>query len=184
MGEHKERMLRGDLYWAGDPELLADYRRCQRLVHAFNAIGNDDELAQRAVLQELLGELGEGTIVRAPLFCDYGLHIRIGPRSFVNYGTVILDCAPVLIGADVQIATNVQLLTATHPLDATTRTSGLEAAKPITIGDEAWLGGGVIVCPGVTIGPGSVVGAGSVVTRDVPAGVLAVGNPCRVVRDL
>lgn len=184
MGEQRERMLRGDLYRADDPELLADYRRCQQLLHTFNAMCNDDEAAQRVVLEELLGEVGEGTIVRAPLSCDYGIHIRIGPRTFVNYGAVILDCAPVLIGADVQIATNVQLLTATHPLDASTRKRRLEAAHPIAIGDEAWLGGGVIVCPGVSIGPGSVVGAGSVVIRDVPSGVLAVGNPCRVVRDL
>ena len=184
MGEHKERMLRGELYRADDPELLADYRRCQGLLRRFNALGNDQPDQQRALLAEILGGLAEGTIVRGPLYCDYGIHIRIGPRTFINYGTVILDCAPVQIGADVQIATNVQLLTASHPLDAAARAKGWEFARPIAVGDGTWLGGGVIVCPGVSIGPGSVVGAGSVVTRDVPAGVLAVGNPCRVLREL
>ena len=119
-----------------------------------------------------------------PPWCDYGYTITIGARSFVNFGTVILDGAAVAIGDDVQIGPSVQLLTATHPLEAAPRRERWESAQPITIGDGAWLGGGVIVCPGVSIGEEAVIGAGSVVTKGIPARVLAVGNPCRVVRDL
>jgi maltose O-acetyltransferase len=182
-GGQKGRMLRGELYLADDPELLADYAWCQRLLREFNATGNEDP-AGRRVLEELLGELGPGATIRSPFHCDYGRHIRVGAGSFINYATIILDCAPVTIGADVQIGPGVQLLTATHPLDAATRRSRLESANPITVADGAWLGGGAIVCPGVTIGAEAVVGAGSVVTRDLPPWVLAVGNPCRVVREL
>ena len=123
-------------------------------------------------------------MIEPPLRCDYGAQISLGARSFVNFGAIILDCAAVTIGADVQIGPNVQLLTPTHPLDPELRRTGIEGAAPITIGDGVWLGGGVIVCPGVTIGADTVVGAGSVVVRELPARVLAVGNPCRVVRDL
>jgi maltose O-acetyltransferase len=115
---------------------------------------------------------------------DYGYQTSIGPGTFINSGSVILDVGRVTIGADVQIGPNVQLLTPTHPLDPEVRRSGAEAAEPIAIGDNAWLGGGVIVCPGVSIGRDTVVGAGAVVTRDLPSGVLAVGNPARVIRSL
>jgi maltose O-acetyltransferase len=176
-------MLNGALYRADDPELVADRRRARRLVEAINAAGIDDELRQR-LIAELFGSCGEGTVVEPPLQCDYGFTTTIGQRCFVNYGLVLLDCAPVAIGDDVQIGPNVQVLTATHPLDPQLRRSGLEAAAPITIGSGAWLGGGAIVCPGVTIGRDAVIGAGSVVTRDVPGGVLAVGNPARIVRSV
>jgi maltose O-acetyltransferase len=119
-----------------------------------------------------------------PVFFDYGRNTTIGDRSFLNCGAVILDCGPVDIGDDVQIGPNVQLLTPTHPLDPAERRAGWEAQKPVKISRGVWLGGGVIVCPGVTIGEDAVVGAGAVVTRDVPAGVLAAGNPSRVIRDL
>ena len=177
-------MLRGDPYIADDPELSAERLRCRLLVQRLNATSAADGAAIGAVLRELLGAFGERSYVTPPLYCDYGYNIAIGARTFVNYATVILDCAPVRIGDDVQIATGVQLLTATHPLSAEERLAAWESASPIEIGDGAWLGGGVIVCPGVRIGERAVIGAGSVVTRDVPAGVLAVGNPCRVVRTL
>ena len=122
--------------------------------------------------------------MRAPIYVDYGEHLTIGARTFVNFGLVALDVAPIAIGDDCQLGPNVQLLTAYHPTEPEPRRAKLEAAAPITIGDNVWLGGGVIVLPGVTIGDDSVVGAGSVVTKDVPAGVLAVGNPARVVREL
>ncbi len=175
-------MLRGDPYDASDPELVSARARARVLVARFNATVDRNE--QRTILEELCGSLGVDTMIEPPLRCDYGAQITIGARSFVNFGAVVLDCAPVTIGADVQIGPSVQLLTPTHPLDPDLRRTGVEGAAPIAIGDGVWLGGGVIVCPGVTIGAGTVVGAGSVVVRDLPARVLAVGSPCRVVRDL
>ena len=143
-----------------------------------------DEEAGRRLLEELLARFGAGSQIRAPFQCDYGYLTEVGERTFINYGASILDCAKVTIGDEVQIATNVQLLTATHPLDAAARRAAWESAQPITIEDGVWLGGGVIVCPGVTIGENTVVGAGGVVVKDLPPGVLAVGNPARPIRDL
>jgi maltose O-acetyltransferase len=183
MSGQKERMLAGEPYIADDPELAADAARCQTVLDRFNAAGLND--AERmAILRELLADVGAGAVVRAPLRMDYGYQTTIGGGTFVNVGAVILDVARVTIGADVQIGPNVQLLTPTHPLEPAARRTKLEAAEPIAIGDNAWLGGGVIVCPGVTIGADTVVGAGAVVTRDLRAGVLAVGNPARVIREL
>ena len=175
-------MLAGELYHAGDPELRADAERCERLLRRFNA--SEDPHERVATLNELLGSVGEGVVVKPPLFMDYGYQTTIGAGTFINSGSVILDVGRVVIGADVQLGPNVQLLTPTHPLEPELRRSGAEAAEPITIGDNVWLGGGVIVCPGVTIGRNTVVGAGAVVTRDLPPGVLAVGNPARVIRQL
>jgi maltose O-acetyltransferase len=177
-------MLRGELYRASDPELVADAARCHRLLERYNATGVDGEAERAAILRELLAEVGDGVVIRPPLSMDYGSQTTIGAGTFINVGAVILDVARVTIGADVQVGPNVQLLTPTHPLDPALRRSGVEAAEPISIGDNAWLGGGVIVCPGVRIGADTVVGAGAVVTRDLPAGVLAVGNPARVIREL
>ena len=183
MSEQKDRMLRGELYLARDPELEADARRRADLLRRFNDLQADDEV-RAAILAELLGDLGAGAVIRPPLQMDYGYQTTVGPGTFINVGAVILDVGRVTIGADVQIGPNVQLLTPTHPLDPEVRRSGLEAAEPITIEDNVWLGGGVIVCPGVTIGRDTVVGAGAVVTKDLPAGVLAVGNPARILRSL
>lgn len=177
-------MLRGELYVPDDLELMADHERCRQLVERFNASADSDQDGRRQLLVTLLGRLGSDTVIKPPLQCDYGYLISVGARSFVNYGAIILDCAPVTIGDDVQVGPGVQLLTATHPLEASVRRSRYESAEPIVIGDGAWLGGGVIVCPGVSIGEETVVGAGAVVTRDLPPRVLAVGNPCRVVRAL
>jgi maltose O-acetyltransferase len=184
MSEQKDRMLAGELYHANDPELRADALRCDRLLRRFNATGADDVEERATILAELLGSIGEGVVVRPPLAMDYGYQTTIGDGTFINGGAVILDVGRVAIGADVQIGPNVQLLTPTHPLEPALRRTGVEAAEPITIGDNVWLGGGVIVCPGVTIGRDTVVGAGAVVTRDLPPGVLAVGSPARVVREL
>ena len=177
-------MLAGELYVASDPELVADHERARLLVERFNATSVTEADERQALLGSLLGHLGEGAEIRPPFQCDYGYPISLGARSFINYGAMVLDCAAVTIGEEVWIATGVQLLTATHPLDAVQRRAGWESAAPIAIEDGAWLGGGVIVCPGVTIGENAVVGAGSIVTRDVPPGVLAVGNPARVMREL
>jgi maltose O-acetyltransferase len=184
LSSQKERMLAGEPYLADDPELAADALRGALLSERFNSSTADDPAGRRAALEELLGELGEGTEVRPPLRVDYGYQISIGPGTFVNFGAVMLDVARISIGADVQIGPNVQFLTPTHPVEPEARRAKWEAAEPITIGDNVWLGGGVIVCPGVTIGENTVVGAGAVVTKDLPAGVVAVGNPARIVRTL
>jgi len=177
-------MLAGDLYVADDPELAADHLRAVRLMDEFNRSPGDAAEARRRLLEELLGAFGAGSEIRPPLYCDYGSQLRVGARTFVNFGLVALDVAPITIGDDVQIGPNVQLLTPTHPVDPAARRAKLEAARPIFLGDNVWLGGGVIVLPGVSIGEDTVVGAGAVVTRDLPAGVVAVGNPARVVRTL
>lgn len=178
----KARMLAGEPYLAHDPELVAERRRAQVLLVRFNTAAPEDDAARAEVLAALLGALGEGAVVMPPFRCDYGGQIAIGARSFLNYGCVLLDCARIVIGAEVQIGPGVQLYTATHPLDAATRRAGWESALPVAIGGGVWLGGGVIVCPGVSIGENTVVGAGSVVTRSLPANVVAAGNPCRVLR--
>lgn len=185
MSSQRERMLSGALYQASDPELVASRRACQRLLDVFNATRADDDDARQRLLQELLGSLGQGSAILPRLQCDYGEHISIGANSFLNYDAVLLDCARITIGDDVSIGPRAQLLTAHHPVDDhDARRQGWESASPIVVGDNVWLGAGVIVCPGVTIGDNSVVGAGSVVTKDVPAHVLSAGNPCRVIRML
>jgi maltose O-acetyltransferase len=184
MGEMKERMLRGELYLANDPDIHADAARAHALMERFNATRASEPEFRDRLLRELIGEVGEGVVVRPPLWVDYGTYISIGARTFVNYDCVMLDVAPISIGAACQLATRVQLLTATHPIDPEPRRAGWESAEPITIADNVWLGGGAIVCPGVTIGESTVVGAGAVVTRDLPAGVVAVGSPARVLREI
>jgi maltose O-acetyltransferase len=180
----KEKMLAGELYFSTGPELMEAHLRAQRLTAQFNATSVDAVEERRAILAELFAHFGHDTILKPTLRCDYGFNIRIGERTFVNYDCTLLDCNTITIGAEVQIGPGVHIYTATHPLDAQQRRTGIEQALPVTIGDGVWLGGGAIVCPGVTIGENTVVGAGSVVTRDLPPNVLAVGNPCRVVRSL
>ena len=180
----RERMLAGDLYIADDPEIAAESRRALELTAWYNVSSPSDPADRRHLLAELLGSIGEGTEIRPPFYCDYGYQLHIGARTFVNFGLVALDVARIDIGDDVQIGPGVQLLTPTHPLEAEPRRAKWEAAAPIAIGDNVWLGGGVIVCPGVTIGANTVVGAGSVVTGDLPPNVLAVGTPARVLRPL
>jgi maltose O-acetyltransferase len=175
----KERMRRGELY-RFDPELAADYARAQALLKRYNATRHVEQDLRDQLLQDLLGKVGEGVVIRPPFRCDYGSQIAIEAQTFVNYDCVMLDVAPIRIGSGCQIATCVQLLTATHPIDPEARRLGWESAEPITVGDNVWLGSGAIVCPGVTIGDDTVVGAASVVTRDLPPRVVALGNPARV----
>lgn len=180
----RERMLAGDLYIADDPDLITQMQHAAKLTQLFNASDPSDAEAQLALLRELLGSLGEGAVIRPPLSCDYGYQTHIGQRSFINYGAVFLDVAPITLGDDVQVGPHVQFLTATHPVEAAARRAKWESAQSITLADNVWLGGGVIILPGVSIGENTVVGAGSVVTKDLPANVVAVGNPARVVRAL
>lgn len=183
MSEMKERMLRGEPY-RFDGTLVAEHDRALDLLERFNSLRHDDRDGRDAVLRELLGSLGDDVLIRSPFLCDFGAQISVGRGTFVNFGCVMLDGAPIAIGEACQLAPNVQLLTATHPLDPQPRRDGWESAHPVTIGDNVWLGAGAIVCPGVTIGDDTVVGAGAVVASDLPAGVLAVGVPARVQREI
>ena len=180
----RERMLAGDLYLADDPELAGEARRAARLLAEYNRTGTDDHDERQRVLGQLLAGVGEGTEIRPPLYCDYGYQLSFGTRVFASFGLVALDVARITVGDDVQFGPYVQLLTPTHPVEPGPRRAKWEAGEPIVIGDNVWLGGGAIVLPGVTIGADTVVGAGAVVARDLPAGVVAVGNPARVVRVL
>jgi len=177
----KQRMQRGDEYMATDTQLVAERERCSVLCERINALSFSDESARLALFRQLLGSIGDDTLIQSPFRCDYGYNIRIGRRSFINYGGIVLDVAPVTIGDEVLIATNVQILTATHPLDAARRRAWWEMAEPIAIADGAWIGGGAIILPGVSIGENAVVGAGAVVTRDVESNTVVVGNPARMV---
>ena len=176
-------MLRGEWYKDSDPTLVDERRRCQSLLDRFNATPSTAE--RWNISRELLREIGQGSWIMPRFQCDYGHLIRLGSNSFLNYDAILMDCAEITIGDDVSIGPRAQLLTALHPLDDhEMRRERWERAEPITIGDNVWFGGGVIVCAGVTVGKNTVVGAGSVVTRDLPAGVLAAGNPARVLREL
>jgi maltose O-acetyltransferase len=177
-------MLAGSPYIADDAQLIEESRRAQTLTHRLNTMDPTDDSGRRAILTELLGGFGENSELRPPFHCDYGYQTFIGARTFVNFGLVALDVARITVGDDVQIGPNCQLLTATHPLEPESRRAKWESARPITIRDNVWLGGGVIVCPGVTIGTNTVVAAGAVVTRDLPMNVLAGGVPSRVIRPL
>jgi maltose O-acetyltransferase len=182
MKSEKEKMLSGELYNPLDPQLLADRHQARLLFKAFNDTSDDQLAERRRLLRALIPAAGKGLFIEPPFYCDYGSNITIGDNVYFNFNCVILDIAPVTIGSNVLFAPGVQIYAATHPLSAAVRRSGLELGKPITIGDDVWVGGGVIICPGVTIGAAAVIGAGTVVTKDIPQGVLAVGNPCRVVR--
>ena len=182
MASEKEKMLAGELYRASDPELVRERLRCRSLLHAFNTQPDEDE--RLTILRALLGGIGIGSFIQPPFACDYGTNITIGDDVFINFNAVVLDCAAVTIGDGTQIGPGVQLRAADHPRDAETRRDLLELARPISIGANVWIGGAAIVLPGVSVGDDSIIGAGSAVTRDVPSGVLAVGNPCRVVRAL
>ncbi len=177
-------MTAGERYRGDHPALVADRARAYAISHELNTLESGTTAARRAVLARLLGTLGEGAALVPPLRVDYGYNVHLGDRAFVNFDAVMLDVAPIRIGADCQIGPRVQLLTATHPIDPTVRASLWEWGAPIVLEDGVWLGGGVIVLPGIIIGAGTVVGAGSVVTRDLPPNVVAVGNPARVLREI
>lgn len=180
----REKMLSGALYDSNDPELVAARANTRTLLRALNVLDpHSDAASYRAKLTELLGTESD-VFITPPFQCDYGHNMRLGKAVYFNFNCVVLDVAEVTIGNHVLIGPGVQIYTATHPMDAPTRRTGFESARPITIGDDAWIGGAAVICPGVTIGARSVIGAGSVVTRDVPADVVAAGNPCRVVRSL
>jgi len=176
-------MLAGELYDSFDPELVASRTRAHDLCYALNAIRDADDATRRPILQQLFAAGGDEVYVQPPFFCDFGTHITLGRRVYFNFNCVILDVCAVQIGDFCFFGPSVQIYTALHPLDHAQRRT-LESGQPVTIGDDVWIGGGAIICPGVRIGSRTVIGAGSVVTRDVPEGVFAAGNPCRVIRTL
>jgi maltose O-acetyltransferase len=184
MGEMKDRIARGELYIGTDDDLAAEYERAQLILERYNASAFAEQELRDRLLRELLKACGEGVHVRPPFRLEYGTGVSIGARTFFNYDCLMLDVAPVTVGADCQVASRVQFITATHPIDPHVRRIGWETAKPITVGDNVWLSSGAILCPGVTIGDDTVVGAGAVVTRDLPAGVVAMGVPARAVREI
>jgi maltose O-acetyltransferase len=177
-------MLAGQLYDASDPELAGMRRRARALTRAYNATTEDEPAERERLLHELLGRVGARAEIEPPFYCDYGVHLFAGERLYMNFGCVVLDVNEVHLGDNVFLGPGVQLLTATHPLEAQARVQGPELGYAIHIGHNVWLGGGAIVCPGVRIGDDTTIGAGSVVVKDIPSGVLAAGNPCRVIRSL
>lgn len=180
----KEKMLSGELYEAWDEELTRDRLKCRELLYEFNLMRPTNRDEKKQIIQGLFGSVGEEVWVESPFQCDYGYNIHVGNGFFANFNCVFLDCAKVTIGNHVLIAPNVGIYTATHPQNSEVRASGLEMAYPITIGNRVWIGANAIILPGVTIGDNTIIGAGSVVTKDIPANVVAVGNPCRVLRKI
>jgi len=173
-------MLAGELYHADDAELKADRNAASAWLVRYNAALGASDADRHALLRELLAEAGDGAVIRAPFHCDSGYNIRIGAAVFFNFNCVVLDVVAVTVGARTQIGPAVQIYTADHPRDPSLRRTGAECGRPIRIGQDVWIGGGAIILPGVTIGDNAVIGAGSVVTRDVPAGSTARGNPARI----
>jgi maltose O-acetyltransferase len=195
MKTEKQKMLAGEPYRSRDPELLAMYHRARDLLATFSAISSFGTEKRREVLLKLLGGVGRGTWIEAPFYCDYGVNINLGSDCFINANCIFLDCNTITIGNNVLIGPAVQLYTATHPLAASerlqfddpndpTRSRYVTQALPITIGDDAWIGGGAILTPGISVGARSTIGAGSVVLESVPEDSLAAGNPCHVLRRL
>jgi maltose O-acetyltransferase len=177
----KDKMLAGELYRPGAPEIQADQAATKKWLVRYNASLALSAAERRVLLAERFAEVGEGAVVRPPFHCDYGYNIRLGANAFLNYNCVILDVLEVSIGEGAQLGPAVQIYAADHPRDAAPRCAGFEFARPVRIGKHVWIGGGAIILPGISIGDDAVVGAGSVVTRDVPAGATVLGNPARAV---
>lgn len=183
MPSEREKMVAGELYDPQDAQLVALRAHARDLLWNLNATRESDAVVRSRILSELFGSCGEGVWLQPPFYCDYGSNIHLGEKVYFNFNCVLLDVCEIRVGARTLFGPAVQIYAATHPLDSELRKTR-ELGKPVTIGSDVWVGGGAIICPGVTIGDKSVIGAGSVVTKDVPAGVLAVGNPCRVIREL
>lgn len=180
----KQKMLRGELYNASDPELVHERLQARKLLGEFNHAKAEESEFRNQILRKLISHQGDSLYIEPPFYCDYGTHIHIGDNVYFNFNCTILDIMPVTIGNNTMFGPFVQIYAATHPLDWEERSSGLELGKAIHIGSYVWVGGGAVICPGVTIGDRSVIGAGSVVTRDIPSDVFAAGNPCKVIKRL
>lgn len=192
MATEKEKMIAGQLYYASDPILVEERENAHVICHEYNSTPGDRAertgkancLNRKAILKKLIGQVGENCLIEPPFFCDYGYNIVLGDNVYFNFNCTILDCAPVYIGHGVKFGPGVQVYTAGHPIDLSDRLKGLEFAASIEIGDNVWVGGGSILIPGVQIGKNTVIGAGSVVTKSLPSNVVAVGNPCRVIKQI
>jgi maltose O-acetyltransferase len=184
MKSELEKMLAGEMYMASDIQLTTMRNKARQLFTKYNQTLNENVHERILILDKLIANKGTNIDIQPPFFCDYGSHIKLGSNVFINYNCTILDCAEVVIGNHVFIAPSVHIYTAYHPLRASERNIGLEAALPICIEDNVWIGGNVTICAGVTIGKNSTIGAGSVVTKNIPSNSLAVGNPCKVIRNL
>lgn len=180
----REKMINGEVYQPFCEELENDRFRAKNLCMKYNKLLPEQKEEKQKILNELLGNAGNNSVIEPNFFCDYGYNIEFDGFVYVNHNSVFLDCAPIKIGADTFIGPNCGLYTAIHPINAKERIEGKEWAKPITIGKGVWLGGNVTVLPGVKIGDRAVIGAGSVVTKDIPSDVVAVGNPCKVIRNI
>ena len=180
----KEKMIKEMMYNALDPELTEARRNAEKLFQEYNKTQEEEQEKRNQIMTKLLGSYGSNSFIRPPFYCDYGFNIFIGKNVYFNFNCTILDCAKVTIGDNTLIAPSVQIYTAAHPTDPQTRLNGVEYAKEIKIGENCWIGGGVIICPGVTIGDNTTIGAGSVVTKNIPANCVAVGNPCKVLKFL
>lgn len=181
----KEKMLAGMEYSAVDPQLLDELNEVKEIIHRYNMMPPSATGERLEILKSLLGYVADDEIIiNQPFYCDYGKQISVGKRFFANFHLTILDEAKVTIGDDCFIGPNVSIYTACHSTDPVERNSRREWAEPVTIGDNVWLGGSVTILPGVTIGSNVTIGAGSVVTRDIPSGTIAVGNPCRVIKNI
>lgn len=185
MKTEKEKMFAGEIYDANnDIQLLAERDKCKIHCFEFNNMHPSEKEKRKGIIERLFGKTGESFLVEQPFYCDYGYNIEIGENFYSNHNLIILDGAKVTFGDNVFIAPNCSFYTAGHPLDFKQRNKGLEYARPISIGDNVWIGGNVTILPGVTIGDNTTIGAGSVVTKDIPSNVLAAGNPCKVIRQL
>lgn len=184
MQTEKEKMLARNLYKASDPELTKEREFAKEILFDFNNVRPAEIEKRNKLITKLLGKTSATFHIEPPFHCDYGYNIEIGENFYANYNLVILDCAKVIIGDNVLIAPNVGIYAAGHPLHFELRIEEYEFALPITIGNNVWLGGNVVINPGVKIGDNSVIGSGSIVTKDIPANVLAFGNPCKVVRQI
>ena len=180
----KDKMIDGEPYYANNPELSPLRLNAQRTCHRYNQIDPKNFKERKSVIKGLFGKTERMFCIEQPFYCDYGFNIEIGDNFFSNYHLTILDCAPVKIGNNVMFGPNVSLYTAGHPIHHEIRNTALEYALPITIGDNVWLGGNVVINPNVTIGDNVVIGSGSIVVNDIPANSVAVGNPCKVIREI
>jgi maltose O-acetyltransferase len=178
-----EKMIAGELYDASDKQLFEMRLKARSMIQEYNQTSYDRE-KRALLLEKLFKKTGKNIDVQTPFFCDYGAHIEVGDNFFANFNCVFLDCNYIKMGDNVFLGPSVQLYAAFHPVDASQRVKGPELASPIIIGNNVWIGGSVIICAGVTIGDNTTIGAGSVVVKDIPANVLAAGNPCRVIRNL
>jgi len=179
----RQKMLIGDLYDPLDAELISARERARDLCQTLNATREAEQEVRRRILGELLGKGGDTVIMQPPFYCDYGSNIELGERVFFNFNCVVLDVCPVRIGDFTLFGPAVQILTPMHPFNSSLRRKQ-EYGKPVEIGSDVWVGGGALILPGVRVGSRTIIGAGSVVTRDIPDGVLAAGNPCRVIREI